>query len=53
MLYITSSEFICFITESLYSLIQHLLIFARTYNGEKTVSPISGSGKTGHIHPKE
>ena len=53
MLYITSSEFICFITESLYSLTNHLLIFAKTCNGEKTVSPISGSGKTGYIHIKE
>ena len=26
---------------------------ARTYNGEKTVSSISGSGKTGQLHVKE
>ena len=25
----------------------------RIYNGEKTVSSISGSGKTGHLHVKE
>ena len=26
---------------------------ARTYNGEKTVSSISGAGKTGQLHVKE
>ena len=26
---------------------------ARTYNGEKTVSLISGAGKTGQLHVKE
>ena len=26
---------------------------ARIYNGEKTVSSISGAGKTGQIHVKE
>ena len=25
----------------------------RVYNGEKTFSPISGAGKTGHLHVKE
>ena len=25
----------------------------RTYNGEKTASPISGAGKTGQLHVKE
>ena len=26
---------------------------ARTYNGEETVSSISGAGKTGQLHVKE
>ena len=26
---------------------------ARIYNGEKTVSSISGAGKTGQVHGKE
>ena len=26
---------------------------ARVYNGEKTVSSISGAGKTGQLHEKE
>ena len=26
---------------------------ARTYNGEKTASSISGAGKTGQLHVKE
>ena len=26
---------------------------ARIYNGEKTISPISGSGKTGQLHVNE
>ena len=26
---------------------------ARIYNGEKTVSSISGAGKTGQLHAKE
>ena len=26
---------------------------ARIYNGEKTVSSISGAGKTGQVHVKE
>ena len=26
---------------------------ARTYSGEKTVSSISGTGKTGQLHVKE
>ena len=26
---------------------------ARVYNGEKTVSSVSGAGKTGQLHAKE
>ena len=30
-----------------------LIKVARIYNGEKTVSSISGAGKTGQLHVKE
>ena len=31
----------------------YLIMEARIYNGEKTVSSISGAGKTGQLHVKE
>ena len=32
---------------------QYMAKQARTYNGEKTFSSVSGAGKTGQVHKKE